>query len=131
MNNKLIINVNQFNNKIICIVYMLFKLKNDVVEYIYTWYYHNSSHSYYLIYKLFEHLKEIYNEVNKNWKYHHEYNALKQANKFFNIFYFNFIKLFNYFKYDNCILINDFQNKINNCLQNILSVCFEDFTSLH
>jgi len=27
--------------------------------------------------------------------------------------------------------MNDFQNKINNCLQNALSVCFEDFTSLY
>jgi len=41
------------------------------------------------------------------------------------------MKLFSYLDYDDCILINDLQNKINNCLQNALSVCFKDFASLY
>ncbi len=131
INDKLIINVNQFNNETICIVYMLSRLEDDAAEHTYAWRHHDSSRSYYLIYKLFKHLKEIYNEVNKNWKCRHEYNALRQADKFFNVFYFNFIKLFNYLEYDDCTLMNDLQNKINNRLQNALSVCLEDFTSLH
>ncbi len=40
------------------------------------------------------------------------------------------MKLFSYFNYDNCILMNDLQNKINNRLQNALSVCSENFTLL-
>ncbi len=40
------------------------------------------------------------------------------------------MKLFNYLNYDDCILMNNLQNKINNCLQNALSVCSENFTSL-
>ena len=40
------------------------------------------------------------------------------------------MKLFNYLEYDDCILMNDLQNKINNHLQNTLSVCSENFTSL-
>ncbi len=40
------------------------------------------------------------------------------------------MKLFSYLKYNDCILMNDLQNKINNCLQNALSVCSENFTSL-
>ncbi len=40
------------------------------------------------------------------------------------------MKLFNYLNYDDCTLMNDFQNKINNCLQNTLSVCSKNFTSL-
>jgi len=40
------------------------------------------------------------------------------------------MKLFSYLNYDNCILMNDLQNKINNRLQNTLSVCSENFTSL-
>ena len=40
------------------------------------------------------------------------------------------MKLFNYLDYDDCILMNDLQNKINNRLQNALSVCSENFTSL-
>jgi len=51
-------------------------------------------------------------------------------NKSFNVFYFDFIKLFNYLDYDNCTLMNDLQNKINNCLQNTLSIFSENFTSL-
>jgi len=41
------------------------------------------------------------------------------------------MKLFSYLDYDDCILMNDLQNKINNRLQNALSICFEDFASLH
>ncbi len=41
------------------------------------------------------------------------------------------MKLFNYLNYDDCILMNDLQNKINNHLQNALSVCFKNFASLH
>jgi len=40
------------------------------------------------------------------------------------------MKLFSYLDYDNCTLINDLQNKINNHLQNALSVCSKNFTSL-
>ncbi len=40
------------------------------------------------------------------------------------------MKLFSYLDYDDCILMNDLQNKINNHLQNALSVCSENFTSL-
>ncbi len=40
------------------------------------------------------------------------------------------MKLFSYLDYDNCTLMNDLQNKINNHLQNALSVCSKNFTSL-
>ncbi len=40
------------------------------------------------------------------------------------------MKLFSYLDYDDCTLMNDLQNKINNRLQNVLSVCSENFTSL-
>ncbi len=40
------------------------------------------------------------------------------------------MKLFNYLDYDDCILMNNLQNKINNHLQNALSVCSKNFTSL-
>ncbi len=131
MNDKLIVNVDQFDNETICIVYMLSRLEDDAAEHIYARRRHDSSRSYYSIYELFEHLKEIYDEVNKNWKCRREYNALRQADKFFNVFYFDFIKLFSYLEYDDRTLMNDLQNKINNRLQNALSVCLEDFTSLH
>ncbi len=88
-------------------------------------------HSYILIYELFEHLKEIYDDQNKNRKCRHKYNALRQAEKSFNVFYFNFMKLFSYLEYNDCTLMNDLQNKINNHLQNALSICLKDFITLH
>ena len=41
-----------------------------------------------------------------------------------------FMKLFNYLDYNDCILMNDLQNKINNHLQNALLICFENFVLL-
>ncbi len=109
---------------------MISRLKDNAAEHIFTWCWHDALHSYILINELFEHLKEIYDELNKNRKYHCKYNALKQADKSFNVFYFNFMKLFNYLEYNDCTLMNDLQNKINNRLQNALSICSENFTSL-
>ncbi len=130
MNDKLQTNVNHFDNENICIVYVISRLEDDAAKHIFAQCWHNASHSYISINKLFEHLKEIYDELNRNRKCCHEYNALRQADKSFNVFYFNFMKLFSYLNYDNCILMNDLQNKINNRLQNTLSVCSENFTSL-
>ena len=130
MNDKLIVNVDQFNDETICIIYMMFRLEDDAAKHIFAWRCFDSSNSFTLIYELFNHLKEIYNELNKNWKSRCEYNVLRQADKSFNVFYFNFMKLFSYLDYDDCILMNDLQNKINNRLQNTLLVCSENFTSL-
>ncbi len=123
-------NIDHFVNETICIVYVIFRLEDDAAEHIFAWHHHNALHSYVSIYKLLEHLEEIYNELNKNRKCRRKYNVLRQADKSFNVFYFNFMKLFSYFNYDDCTLINDLQNKINNCLQNTLSVCSKNFTSL-
>jgi len=106
------------------------RLEDDAAEHIFAWHRHDASHSYILIDELFEHLKEIYNELNRNQKCRRKYNALRQADKSFNVFYFDFMKLFSYLEYDDCTLMNDLQNKINNHLQNALSVCSENFTSL-
>ncbi len=130
INNKLQTNVNHFDNENICIVYVISRLEDDAAEHIFAWHQHDASHSYISIDELFEHLKEIYDELNKNQKCRHEYNTLKQAEKSFNVFYFNFMKLFSYLEYNDCTLMNDLQNKINNRLQNTLSVCSKNFTSL-
>ncbi len=77
MNDKLQTNVDHFDNENICIVYVIFRLEDDAAEHIYAWHHHDALHSYILIYKLFEHLKEIYDELNRNWKCRREYNALR------------------------------------------------------
>ncbi len=129
-NNKLQTNVDHFVDETICIVYVISRLEDDAAEHIFAQHHHDALHSYISIYELLEHLKEIYNELNKNRKCHHKYNALRQADKSFNVFYFNFMKLFSYLEYDDHTLMNDLQNKINNRLQNTLSVCSKNFTSL-
>ncbi len=131
IDNKLQTNVNHFVNETICIVYVISRLESDAAEHIFAWHHHDALHSYILIYELLEHLEEIYENQNKNQKCHHKYNTLRQADKFFNVFYFNFMKLFSYLDYNDRTLMNNLQNKINNRLQNALSVCFENFTSLH
>ncbi len=130
INNKLQTNIDHFDNENICIVYVISRSEDDAAEHIFAWRRHDALHSYISIDELFEHLKEIYNELNRNWKCHRKYNTLRQAEKSFNVFYFNFMKLFSYLEYDDCTLMNNLQNKINNHLQNTLSVCSKNFTSL-
>ncbi len=130
MNDKLQTNVDHFDNENICIVYVISRLEDDAAEHIFARHRHDASHSYILIDELFEHLKEIYDELNRNRKCRREYNALRQAENSFNVFYFDFMKLFSYLEYNDRTLMNDLQNKINNRLQNALSVCSENFTSL-
>ena len=130
MNDKLQANVDHFGNENTCIAYVISRLEGDAAEHTFAQRRHDASHSYISIDKLFEHLKEIYDELNRNRKCRRKYNALRQTDKSFNVFYFDFMKLFSYLGYDNRTLMNDLQNKINNRLQNALSVCSENFTSL-
>ena len=130
IDDKLQANVDHFDNENICIAYVISRLEGDAAEHIFARRRHDASHSYISIDELFEHLKGIYGELNKNRKCRREYNALRQADKSFNVFYSDFMKLFSYLGYDDRILMNDLQDKINNRLQNALSVCSENFTSL-
>ncbi len=77
MNDKLQTNVNHFDNENICIVYVISRLEDDAAEHIFARHWHDALHSYISINELFEHLKEIYDELNRNQKCHHEYNALR------------------------------------------------------
>ncbi len=55
----------------------MFRLKDDAAKHIFAWCYFDSSNSFTSIYELFNYLKEIYDELNKNWKFQREYNTLK------------------------------------------------------
>jgi len=80
--------------------------------------------------ELLKHLKEIYEDQNLIRKCRREYVALKQLNKPFSSFYSEFTRIFSFLNYDDIILMNDIQNKINNRLQDALSVCLIEFSSL-
>ncbi len=130
IDNKLQTNVNHFNTENIHIIYVISRLKSDVVKHIFIKHHHDASYSYTSTDELFKHLKKIYEDIDKNQKCCRKYNALRQIDKSFNIFYFEFMKLFSYLNYNDRTLMNDLQNKINNRLQNTLSICLENFASL-
>ncbi len=127
---KLNVNTNHYSTEKIHIVYVIFRLKDDADQQIYAKHCVDVFSFYQSLSELLKHLKEIYKDQNLIWKCHHKYVALKQLNKSFSSFYSEFTRIFSFLNYDDIILMNDIQNKINNRLQNALSVCFIEFSSL-
>jgi len=109
---------------------VIFRLEDDADQQIYAKRCVDAFSFYQSLSELLKHLKEIYENQNLIRKCHHEYVALKQLNKLFSSFYLKFTKIFSFLNYDNVTLMNDIQNKINNHLQNVLSVCLIEFSSL-
>jgi len=127
---KLNVNANHYSTEKICIVYVIFRLEDDADQQIYAKHHVDAFSLYQSLSKLLKHLKEIYEDQNLTWKCHHEYVALKQLNKLFSSFYLKFTRIFSFLNYDDVTLMNNIQNKINNHLQNALSVCLIKFSSL-
>ncbi len=130
ISDKLNINMNHYFIKKLHIVYVIFRLDDDADEQIYAKHCIDAFLLYLSLMKLLKHLNEIYDDQNRNQKCCCKYNALKQSNKSFSFFYFKFIKIFSFLNYDDWTLMNDLQNKINNHLQNVLSVYLIKFSSL-
>ncbi len=127
---KLNVNVNHYFTEKIRIVYVIFRLEGDADQQIYAKRYVDAFSFYQSLSELLKHLKEIYEDQNLIRKCRCKYVALKQLNKSFSSFYSEFTRIFSFLNYDDIILINDIQNKINNHLQNALSVCLIEFSSL-
>jgi len=123
--------VNHYSTEKICIVYVIFRLKDDADQQIYAKHRVDAFSLYQSLSELLKHLKEIYEDQNLIQKCCHEYVALKQLNKLFSSFYSKFTRIFSFLNYDDVILMNDIQNKINNHFQNMLSVCLIKFSSLN
>ncbi len=127
---KLDINANHYSTEKIHIVYVIFRLENDADQQIYAKHHVEAFSFYQSLSKLLKHLKEIYEDQNLIQKCHCKYVVLKQLNKSFSSFYSEFTRIFSFLNYDDIILMNDIQNKINNHFQNALSVCLIEFSSL-
>ncbi len=127
---KLDVNVNYYSIEKICIVYVIFRLKDDADQQIYAKHHVDAFSLYQSLSKLLKHLKEIYEDQNLIWKYHCKYIVLKQLNKLFSSFYSEFTRIFSFLNYNDVTLMNNIQNKINNCLQNALSICLIKFSLL-
>jgi len=123
--------VNHYSTEKICIVYVIFRLKDDADQQIYAKHHVDAFSFYQSLLKLLKHLKEIYKDQNLIQKCHCKYIALKQLNKLFSSFYSKFTKIFSFLNYNDITLINDIQNKINNHFQNALSIYLIKFNSLN
>jgi len=109
---------------------VIFRLEDDADQQIYAKRRVDAFSLYQSLSELLKHLKEIYEDQNLIRKCRREYVALKQLNKLFSSFYSEFTRIFSFLNYDDVTLMNDIQNKINNRLQNALSVCLIEFSSL-
>ncbi len=109
---------------------MIFRLEGDADQQTYAKRRVDALSLYQSLSELLKHLKEIYEDQNLIRKCRRKYVALKQLNKSFSSFYLKFTRIFSFLNYDDIILMNDIQNKINNRLQNALSVCLIEFSSL-
>jgi len=109
---------------------VIFRLEDDADQQIYAKRRVDALSLYQSLSELLKHLKEIYEDQNLIRKCHRKYVALKQLNKLFSSFYSEFTRIFSFLNYDDVTLMNDIQNKINNRLQNALSVCLIEFSSL-
>ncbi len=127
---KFNVNANHYSTKKIHIVYVIFRLKDDADQQIYAKHHVDAFSFYQSLSELLKHLKEIYEDQNLIQKCCREYIILKQLNKLFSFFYSEFTKIFSFLNYDDIILMNNIQNKINNHLQNALSVCLIEFSLL-
>ncbi len=127
---KLDVNANHYSTEKIRIVYVIFRLEDDADQQIYAKRRVDALSLYQSLSELLKHLKEIYEDQNLIRKCRREYVALKQLNKLFSSFYSEFTRIFSFLNYDDVILMNDIQNKINNHLQNALSVCLIEFSLL-
>ncbi len=127
---KLDVNANHYFTEKIYIVYVIFRLEDDADQQIYAKHHVDAFLFYQSLLELLKHLKEIYEDQNLIWKCCCKYIALKQLNKFFSSFYSKFTRIFSFLNYDDVTLMNNIQNKINNHLQNVLSVYLIKFSSL-
>ncbi len=127
---KLDVNANHYSTEKIRIAYVIFRLEDDADQQIYAKHHVDALSFYQSLSELLKHLKEIYEDQNLIRKCRCKYVALKQLNKPFSSFYSKFTRIFSFLNYDDITLMNDIQNKINNRLQNALSVCLIEFSSL-
>jgi hypothetical protein len=127
---KLDVNANHYSTEKIRIAYVIFRLEGDADQQTYAKRRVDASSLYQSLSELLKHLKEIYEDQNLIRKCRREYVALKQLNKPFSSFYSEFTRIFSFLNYDDATLMNDIQDKINNRLQNALSVCLIEFSSL-
>ncbi len=127
---KLDVNADHYPTEKIRIAYVVSRLEGDADQQTYAKRRVDAFSFYQSLSELLKHLKEIYEDQDLIRKCRREYVALKQLNKLFSSFYSEFTRIFSFLNYDDVTLMNDIQDKINNRLQDALSVCLIEFSSL-
>ncbi len=127
---KLDANANHYPTEKIRIAYVISRLGGDADQQTYAKRRVGASSPYQSLSELLKHLKGIYEDQDLIRKCRREYVALKQLNKPFSSFYSEFTRISSFLNYDDTTLMNDIQDKINNRLQDALSVCLIEFSSL-
>jgi len=127
---KLDANADHYPTEKIRIAYVVSRLEGDADQQTYAKRRVDAPSLYQSLSELLKHLKGIYEDQDLIRKCRREYVALKQLNKPFSFFYSEFTRIFSFLNYDDTILMNDIQDKINNRLQDALSVCPIEFSSL-
>ncbi len=127
---KLDANADHYPTEKIRIAYVVSRLEGDADQQTYAKRRVGAPSPYQSLSELLKHLKGIYEDQDLIRKCRREYVALKQLNKLFSSFYSEFTRIFSFLNYDDAILMNDIQDKINNRLQDALSVCSIEFSSL-
>jgi len=130
ISDKLDANADHYPTEKLRIAYVASRLGGDADEQTYAKRRIGAPSPYLSLTELLEHLDGIYGDQDRNRKCRREYNALKQSNKPFSSFYSEFTKLSSFLGYEDRTLMDDLQDKINNRLQDALSVCPIEFKSL-
>ncbi len=127
---KLDANANHYPTEKIRIAYVVSRLGGDADQQTYAKRRVDAPSPYQSLSELLKHLEGIYEDQDLIRKCRREYVALKQLNKPFSSFYSEFTRIFSFLNYDDTTLMDDIQDKINNRLQDALSVCPIEFSSL-
>ncbi len=127
---KLDANADHYPTEKIRIAYVVSRLGGDADQQTYAKRRVGAPSPYQSLSELLKHLEGIYEDQDLIRKCRREYVALKQLNKPFSSFYSEFTRIFSFLNYDDTTLMDDIQDKINNRLQDALSVCPIEFSSL-
>ena len=100
ISDKLEANADHYPTEKLRMAYVSFRLGGDADEQTYAKRRIGAPSSYLSLTDLLKHLNGIYGDQDRKRKCRREYNALKQINKPFSTFYFEFIKLFSFLNYD-------------------------------
>ncbi len=127
---KLDANADHYPTEKIRIAYVVSRLGGDADQQTYAKRRVGAPSPYQSLSELLKHLEGIYGDQDLIRKCRREYVALKQLNKPFSSFYSEFTRISSFLNYDDTTLMDDIQDKINNRLQDALSVCPIEFSSL-